>query len=195
MKMCWFQTVPGMFSEHDILRKTAEFEIFCVFYWILSGNVVISNCSRNVLGTVFLYHFSHWILTENTETTSSTSSTANGADDSDKEQNLDVNGPDGILEAFSSEALLQQISPQHLPVCYGGEVDDNVVFTFVDPIYRNLVGVSAEPDPYSGYEVYAEADREEKRSWKQTVSFKLLSVGISFSHCILTENVVISNCS
>jgi len=84
------------------------------------------------------------------------------------ESGRDVNGPDGKLESFSSEALLQHISSQYLAKRYGGDIEDDAVFTFVDPIYRDLVGVSAEPDPFpSGFEEYAEADRLEMAKWKQ----------------------------
>jgi len=70
------------------------------------------------------------------------------------------------LDEFARNELLSQISASYLPQIYGGDVEESKVFTFVDPIYRHLVGVSAQPTP-SGFEQYVDAqESEEYKLWE-----------------------------
>merc|ERR1719334_3089878 len=69
-----------------------------------------------------------------------------------------VTNPDG-LEEYAREELASQISLAMLPQRYGGEAEEATVFSFVDPLFRSLVGMSSEQDP-KGFEAYTKNERE-----------------------------------
>ena len=82
-----------------------------------------------------------------------------------KEEESEPSTDIGDFDPFASAELLAQIEASNLPKIYGGDVEEAQVFTFVDPIYRDLVGVSAEPTP-SGFEQYIDdAEKEEYKLW------------------------------
>jgi len=73
-----------------------------------------------------------------------------------------VTNPDG-LEEYARDELASQISTAALPERYGGEAKESDVFSFVDPLFRSLVGMSSEADP-KGFEAYT---KNERGDWTQ----------------------------
>ena len=64
-----------------------------------------------------------------------------------------------------SDGFLKQMHPSLLPIELVKMLISKV-YTFVEPIYHDLVGASSEPDP-TGCESFMDTHDEELKSWKQ----------------------------
>jgi len=86
-----------------------------------------------------------------------------------KQEQKDPDEPPTDLPELDEDAkkeLAEQVPVRYLAKEYGGECESAQIYTFVDSIYRDLVGVSAEPDP-DGYEEFMNEETEELKSWKK----------------------------